>query len=374
MKSQLIKSELSLIKNKIIKTATHDFEFSALGFLVLGIFLTLGIILQSLSFGGIESIHIVYIILGTLIAGGIMAVVPAWRVIVELVILGWVALFLGLPIGYYRVFIILSAGFIISPVFQIAKEWEKGVVLRLGKFKWLKGPGIFMILPLLDSVIQFVDTRIKATDFRAETTLTKDTVPTNVDAIAFWMVWDSKRAVVEVENYTEAVILSSQAALRDAIGRHDLTELLSDRERLGSEIQAALDKKTNPWGITILSIEISDIIIPKELEDAMSKQAQAERERRSRVILGTAEVEIAEKFEKASEKYKDNPTALHLRAMNMIFEGLKKQGSIILLPSSAVESMSLGTVLGSEALRRIGGLGTAGGKESGADSGKASPA
>ncbi|RKX83015.1 MAG: slipin family protein [Spirochaetes bacterium] len=303
-----------------------------------------------------------------------MAVVPAWRVIVELVILGWVALFVGLPLGYYRVFIILSAGFIISPVFQIAKEWEKGVVLRLGKFKWLKGPGIFMILPLLDSVIQFVDTRIKATDFRAETTLTKDTVPTNVDAIAFWMVWDAKRAVVEVENYTEAVILSSQAALRDAIGRHDLTELLSDRERLGSEIQAALDKKTNPWGITILSIEISDIIIPKELEDAMSKQAQAERERRSRVILGTAEVEIAEKFEKASEKYKDNPTALHLRAMNMIFEGLKKQGSIILLPSSAVESMSLGTVLGSEALRRTGGLGTAGGKESGADSGKASPA
>ena len=198
-----------------------------------------------------------------------------------------------------------------------------------------------------------MDTRIRATDFSAEKTLTKDTVPVHVDAIAFWMVWDVKKAILEVESFIEAVVLSAQTALRDAIGKHELATLLSERDRLGKEIKVTLEAKTNPWGITILSIEIRDIIIPKELEDAMSKQAQAERERQSRVILGTAEVEISKKFEEASKRYVDNPTALHLRAMNMIYEGLRKNGSIILLPSNALESMSLGTVLGVTALEEI---------------------
>ncbi len=347
MKLQL--KQGSLIKNKVKSILWKDFQFNVLSFFILAMFLAAGIIVQSFLRGGVESLYIVYIVLGTLAAGAVISLMPAWHVIVKLIILSWIALFIGLPISYYPVFIFLSLGFIAAPAVQIAKEWEKAVVLRLGKFKSLNGPGVFLILPMMDSVIRYVDTRIRATDFRAETTLTKDTVPTNVNAIAFWMVWDAKKAVIEVENFMEAVILSSQAVLRDAIGRHDLSELLSERERLGKEIQKALDAKTNSWGITVLSIEISDIIIPKELEDSMSKQAQAERERMSRVILGTAEVEVAEKFEEASEKYKNNPTALHLRAMNMIFEGLKKQGSIILLPSSAIESMSLGTVLGSAA-------------------------
>jgi len=198
-----------------------------------------------------------------------------------------------------------------------------------------------------------VDTRIRATDFSAEKTLTKDTVPVHVDALAFWMIWEAKQAVLEVENYIEAVILSAQTALRDSIGKHDLTSLLSEREELGKEIQRILDVKTNPWGITILSIEITDIIIPKELEDSMSKQAQAERERRSRVILGTAEVEIAEKFEKAAEKYKDNPVALQLRAMNMVYEGIRQNNSLILLPSSALDNMNLGAVLGTAAYNKV---------------------
>ena len=191
-----------------------------------------------------------------------------------------------------------------------------------------------------------MDQRIRVNDFRAETTLTKDTVPVNVDAIAFWMVWDAEKAVLEVEDFDVAVILSAQTALRDAIGRSELADLLSHRERLGHEIQQVLDKKTDAWGITAQSVEIRDIIIPKGLEDAMSKQAQAERERQSRIILGTAETEIAEKFAQASEAYKDNPVALHLRAMNMVFEGLKQKGSMVIVPSTAVESMGLGALGG----------------------------
>ena len=343
-----------LIKNLgLSKRLFHikkDFIFNSIGFLILLLFLAIGITLQFQAYGDTSVTIIVYIALGSLVAGGLLIAFPSWDTVLELLVVSWGAMFFFIGEDYYTIFSILSAGLLVSPSFQIAREWEKAVVFRLGKYRSLKGPGLFLIFPIIDSVVQYVDTRIRATDFRAETTLTRDTVPTNVDAIAFWMVWDAKKAVLEVENFTEAVILASQAALRDSIGKNDLAVLLSERERLGKEIQAILDAKTNPWGISILSIEISDIIIPKELEDAMSKQAQAERERKSRVILGTAEVEIAEKFAKASERYRDNPTALHLRAMNMIFEGMKKQGSIILLPSSAVETMSMGSALGTVAL------------------------
>jgi hypothetical protein len=241
---------------------------------------------------------------------------------------------------------------LLAPSLQIAYQWERAVVLRLGKFRTLRKPGIFFILPVIDKVARFVDQRIRVTDFSAEMTLTSDTVPVNVDAIAFWVVWDAQKAVLEVEQFEEAVVLSAQTALRNGIGKNDLANLLSERDRLGSEIQKVLDEKTNAWGITTQAVEIRDIIIPKDLEDAMSRQAQAERERQSRIILGTAETEIAEKFARASAHYQDNPVALHLRAMNMVFEGLRQKGSMIIVPSTAVETMGLGALGGLTAFGR----------------------
>jgi regulator of protease activity HflC (stomatin/prohibitin superfamily) len=246
----------------------------------------------------------------------------------------------------------LGLALLIAPAIQIAYQWERAVVLRFGRFQGLRKPGVFAIIPVVDKVAQFVDQRIRVTDFSAETTLTADTVPVSVDAIAFWMVWDAQKAVLEVEHFDQAVVLSAQTALRNAIGKNDLAVLLSERDRLGHEIQETLDEKTNAWGVTTQSVEIRDIIIPKGLEDAMSRQAQAERERQSRIILGTAETEIAEKFAKASEQYRDNPVALHLRAMNMVYEGLRQKGSMIIVPSSAVETMGLGALGGLTAFGR----------------------
>jgi len=239
-----------------------------------------------------------------------------------------------------------GAAVLLAPSIQIGYQWERAVLLRFGRFRALRKPGLFMLLPVADKVAQFVDQRIRVTDFSAETTLTADTVPVNVDAIAFWMVWDAEKAVMEVEEFSQAVSLSAQTALRNAIGKHELGSLLSERDRLGEEIQKVLDDKTSAWGITTQSVEIRDIIIPKGLEDAMSRQAQAERERQSRIILGTAETEIAEKFAQASDQYQDNPIALHLRAMNMVYEGLRQKGSMIIVPSSAVETMGLGALGG----------------------------
>jgi hypothetical protein len=243
---------------------------------------------------------------------------------------------------------------LVAPAVQIAYQWERAVLLRFGRFHRLRRSGLFGILPVFDKVAQFVDQRIRVTDFSAETTLTADTVPVNVDAIAFWMVWDAQKAVLEVADFEEAVTLSAQTALRNAIGKNTLAVLLSERERLGSEIQTLLDERTSAWGITTQAVEIRDIIIPKGLEDAMSRQAQAERERQSRIILGTAETEIAEKFATASEQYQDNPVALHLRAMNMVYEGLRQKGSMIIVPSSAVETMGLGALGGLTAFGRAG--------------------
>jgi regulator of protease activity HflC (stomatin/prohibitin superfamily) len=244
---------------------------------------------------------------------------------------------------------------LLSPSVQIAYQWERAVVLRFGKFLGLRKSGLFLVVPVIDKVAQFVDQRIRVTDFHAETTLTADTVPVNVDAIAFWMIWDAQKAVLEVESFVDAVTLSAQTALRNAIGKNDLATLLSERDRLGQEIQSVLDERTAAWGITTQAVEIRDIIIPKGLEDAMSRQAQAERERQSRIILGTAETEIAEKFARASEKYQDNPVALHLRAMNMVFEGLRQKGSMIIVPSTAVETMGLGALGGLTAFGKSGG-------------------
>lgn len=233
---------------------------------------------------------------------------------------------------------------------RIANQWEKAVVLRMGKFIGLKGPGLFFVIPIIERVDSCIDQRVRVTDFHAEKTLTKDTVPVNVDAVVYWMVWDVEKAALEVEKYYEAVAFIAQTGLRDIIGRHELAELLQHREKVGEALQKTLDEHTNPWGITCQTVGIKDIIIPESLADAMSKQAQAERERQARIILGTAETEIAEKFAHASDFYRNNPTALQLRGMNMLFEGLKEKGSLIIVPSSALDSMNLGAIGGLTAL------------------------
>jgi len=236
---------------------------------------------------------------------------------------------------------------------KIADQWEKAVVLRLGKFKGLKGPGPFFVIPIIDLVTRYIDQRVRVTDFNAEKTLTKDTVPVNVDAVVYWTVWDVEKAALEVRRYEQAVSYIAQTGLRDIIGKHELADLLQNREEIAEALQQSLDQHTSPWGITCQTVGIKDIVIPSALADAMSKQAQAERERQARIILGTAETEIAEKFSAASEKYRNNPVALQLRGMNMLYEGLREKGSLIIVPSAALESMNLGAIGGLAALSQM---------------------
>ncbi len=235
---------------------------------------------------------------------------------------------------------------------KVANQWERAVVLRFGKFQGLKGPGLFFLVPVVDVVSHLVDQRVRVTDVSAESALTKDTVPVNVDAIVFWTVWDAQKSVLEVADYLDAIALSAQTALRETIGRHQLAEMITEREQLGKQLQSILDEKTNPWGITVQSVEIRDVRIPADLEDAMSRQAQAERERQARIILGTAETEIAQRFVSAGDAYEGKPLALHLRAMNMLYEAIKEKGSMVIVPSSAVETMGLGGLSGLTALGR----------------------
>jgi len=236
---------------------------------------------------------------------------------------------------------------------KVARQWERVLILRLGKFHRLKGPGMFFIIPIVESIAKIVDMRIRATKFSSESTLTKDTVPVNVDAICFWLAWDAKKAVLEVQDFYLAIVLSAQTALRDIIGTHELADMLTHRGELGRRLREILDEKTNPWGISVQSVEIRDIIIPKDLEAAMSKQAQAERERQARIILSTAETEIAANFAQAAKQYESNPGAMHLRGMNMLFEGLKEKGSMIIVPSSALDTMNLGAISGLAALSQV---------------------
>jgi len=235
---------------------------------------------------------------------------------------------------------------------HVAQQWEKIAVLRLGRYRGLRGPGFFMIVPVIDSVSRFVDQRVRVTDVRAESALTRDTVPVNVDAIVFWMVWDAEKCILEVQDFVQAITLSAQTALRESIGRHELAQMITERETLGQQLRQILDAKTNPWGITVHSVEIRDVHIPQALEDAMSRQAQAERERQARIILGTAETEISEKFSQAALVYQNNPIALHLRAMNMLYEAIKEKGAMVIVPSSAVETMGLGGLMGTAALSK----------------------
>jgi regulator of protease activity HflC (stomatin/prohibitin superfamily) len=233
---------------------------------------------------------------------------------------------------------------------KIVRQWEKVAVLRLGKYVGLRGPGMCHIIPVLETLSPYVDQRVRVASVSAESTLTRDTVPVNVDAIVFWMVWNAEKSILEVEDFVQAITLSAQTALRESIGRHELAQMITERETLGRELQRILDEKTNPWGITVQSVEIRDVKIPQALEDAMSRQAQAERERQARNTLGQAETEIADKFAAAAATYRNDPTALHLRAMNMLYEAIKERGSMVIVPSSAVETMGLGGTLATASL------------------------
>jgi regulator of protease activity HflC (stomatin/prohibitin superfamily) len=243
-------------------------------------------------------------------------------------------------------------GLIVAMSPRVAQQWERAVVLRLGRFIGLRGPGLFWLIPLVDVVSRYIDQRVITTGFAAEQTLTSDTVPVNVDAVLFWMVYDPEKAALEVQSYPEAVSWAAQTALRDIIGRTSLADLLRGREKIEEELQRLIDQRSNPWGVTVQSVEMRDIVIPQQLQDAMSREAQAAREKQARIILGEAEVEIARSFEAASRAYQGNPTALHLRAMNILYEGLKEKGALMLVPSTAVESMGMGGMLGAAALRQ----------------------
>lgn len=232
----------------------------------------------------------------------------------------------------------------------VVDQWEKVAVLRFGRYRGLRGPGLFLIIPVAETLSRYVDQRVRVATVSAESTLTRDTVPVNVDAIVFWLVWNAEKSILEVEDFTQAITLSAQTALRESIGRHQLAQMITERETLGQELQKILDEKTAPWGITVQSVEIRDVRIPQALENAMSQQAQAERERQARVILGEAEVQVSEQFAQASRVYEDNPGALHLRGMNMLYEAMREKGSMVVVPSSAIETMGLGGTLATAAV------------------------
>ena len=276
------------------------------------------------------------------IAGTIFAILIALTVLGAVLMDGSVA---DAWIGLFVVIMTLLSAYILLAL-KVASQWEKAVVLRLGKFYSLRGPGVFWIIPIIDSIPSWIDHRVMVTPFSAEKTLTKDTVPVDVDAVLFWVVWDAEKAALEVKDYQSAIGWAAQTALRDIIGRMMLADILVGRSAIDEELQHIIDERTTPWGVTVNSVEIRDIVIPQDLEDAMSRQAQAERERQARVILGESEKQIAASFSEASQVYVDNPTALHLRAMNMLFEGLKEKGALVIVPSSAVDTMNLGGLSG----------------------------
>jgi hypothetical protein len=281
--------------------------------------------------------------------------VPNVNIVSILVLLGSIAvgllttLAIGSPVP---VIVSVLVGVVAMRSPRIARQWDRAIVLRLGRYHAMRGPGLFWVVPFIDIVASWIDQRTITTSFAAEQTLTSDTVPVNVDAVLFWMVHDPQKASLEVQHYSQAVSWAAQTALRDIIGRTPLIELLRGRERIENELQTLIDQRSNPWGVTVQSVEMRDVVIPEALQDAMSREAQAAREKQARIILAGAEVEIAQSFEIASRSYRDNPTALHLRAMNMLYEGLKEKGALMLVPSSAVESMGLGGMLGAAALRQ----------------------
>ena len=280
---------------------------------------------------------------------------PRTNIMAILILLGSLALggILSVAVGNPIPIIVMALlGVVLMQSPRVAQQWERAVVLRLGKFVGLRGPGLFWIVPFVDTVSSWIDQRTITTSFAAEQTLTSDTVPVNVDAVLFWMVHDAEKAALEVQEYAQAVSWAAQTALRDIIGRTELTQLLRGREKIEAELQALIDQRSNPWGVTVSSVEMRDVVIPGALQDAMSREAQAAREKQARIILGQAEMEIAHSFKEAAKSYQQNPTALHLRAMNMLYEGLKEKGALMLIPSSAVESMGMGGLMGAAALQQ----------------------
>ena len=278
---------------------------------------------------------------------------PNANIVSILVLVSWAALggLLMLAVGNpIPLVVCIAIGLVAMRSPRVARQWERAIVLRLGRFSGMRGPGLFWVVPFVDIVGSWIDQRTITTSFAAEQTLTSDTVPVNVDAVLFWLVHDPQKAALEVQSYAQAVSWAAQTALRDIIGRTPLIELLRGRERIETDLQALIDQRSNPWGITVQSVEMRDVVIPNALQDAMSREAQAAREKQARIILGQAEMEIAHSFEEAAKSYQNNPTALHLRAMNMLYEGLKEKGALMLIPSSAVETMGLGGLMGAAAL------------------------
>ena len=328
------------------------FRFNTISTLVLILTLVLGFVLQVFLGGLPEAEPLAIMAALALGAAVVLYLLPYWPMAVALAAAAWAVPPVWLEVDFSFLSAALTLGLILAPGFEVVNHWDKIVVLRLGRFHRVKGPGILLLFPMVDSVAGYVDTRIRVTDFSAEMSLTKDTVPVNVDALAFWMVWDPGKAVMEVQDYSKAVALSAQTALRSSIGAHDLTTLLSDRDRLGREIQEQVDAKTNPWGITIISVEFKEILVPKDLEDSLSREAQAERERRARLILGDAEAQVAKAYRQAAQVYGQDATALQLRGMSMVYEGIRDKGGLVLAPSSALEGMNLGTALGAAAHMR----------------------
>ena len=281
--------------------------------------------------------------------------VPRLNVVAVAILLGATAAGAAASLAIRNPIPVLAAvagALLVMPAPKIAQQWERAIVLRFGRYIGLRGPGLFWIVPFVDRVSSMIDQRTIASAFAAEQTLTADTVPVNVDAVLFWMVHDAEKAALEVQDYTRAIGWAAQTALRDIIGRTSLADLLRGRDRIETELQKLIDERSNPWGVTVSSVEMRDIVIPGALQDAMSREAQAAREKQARIILGQAEMEIAASFQEAAKSYHDNPTALHLRAMNMLYEGLKEKGALMLIPSSAVESMGMGGMLGAAAMRQ----------------------
>jgi regulator of protease activity HflC (stomatin/prohibitin superfamily) len=272
-----------------------------------------------------------------------------------MVLLGWVLAGLGAAkVAHMPLLVAIGAlaGTYFLFAIKVVDQWEKVAVLRFGRYRGLRGPGLFLIIPIAETLSRYVDQRVRVTTVSAESTLTRDTVPVNVDAIIFWLVWNAEKSILEVVDFDQAITLSAHTALRESIGRHQLAQMISDREMLGQELQKILDEKTTPWGITVQSVEIRDVRIPQALENAMSQQAQAERERQARVILGEAEVQVSEQFAEASRVYNDNPGALHLRGMNMLYEAIREKGAMVIVPSSAIETMGLGGTLATASLAK----------------------
>ncbi len=357
------------IKNPHVSPRGGDFAFGIFSFIVMLFIATVGAVAGSIAFGPASPAVFIRGYAGLAMAAMLYALFPVWNAFLPALLLLMATLFSATGLG--GAWVILSftpdvsqvpfiigtlVALAVGPSIQVVAQWDKVLVLRLGRFHKVKGPGPIFLAPLIDRCAAVVDTRIRVTDFSAERILTRDTVPIHVDALAFWMIWDAQKAILEVEDFMEAVTLSAQTALRDSVGKYSLTTLLSERDTLYREIQGILDAKTNPWGITILSVEFVDIQLPKDLEDVMSKQAQAEREKMARVLLAEAEEEVAGHFVEAAEAYRAKPEALSLRGMSMVYDAIKTRGSMVLLPSGALQNMNVGSVLGTVSLAQ-GGVG-----------------